>query len=222
MPFVDEITIDVAADHVLIGIIVGRGCQSGPSAGALTAAIDQAIAEARSRADSQQVTTAVRDLLRHGKYKPTGRGKPASEYLLNAAREDRFPRLGTLVDINNLISLRSLLPISLIDLERAAAPRFVVRHGRPGESYVFNPAGQMIDLEDLLLVARLPDDRPCANAVKDSMETKLTGASRDVMAVIYAPPALRDSLAEATAQFGRALETWGGAASVATAVGPDQ
>jgi hypothetical protein len=28
----------------------------------------------------EEVRAAVRDLLRHGGYKPTGRGKPASEY----------------------------------------------------------------------------------------------------------------------------------------------
>jgi DNA/RNA-binding domain of Phe-tRNA-synthetase-like protein len=214
----DGIPIAISADHVVAGIIVGRGCHPGSSTETLNAAIDTAVAEARRQADPRHMTTAVRDVLRHGKYKPTGRGKPASEYLLNAAREERFPRLGTLVDINNLISLRSRLPISLIDLERAAATGFLIRHGRPGESYVFNRAGQRIDLEDLLLVARLPEDRPCANAVKDSMETRLTERSRDVMAVIYAPPALHDELAEAAAQFGRALGTWGGAASVATAV----
>ncbi len=38
-------------------------------------------------ATSDDVRSAVRDLIRHGGFKPTGRSKPASEYLLKAARE---------------------------------------------------------------------------------------------------------------------------------------
>ena len=208
---VSGITITLAAENVVAGVVVARGCAAGSSDDALGAAVEEAVAEAARRSDVQETIAAVRDLLRHGRYKPTGRGKPASEYLFNAAREGRFPRIGTLVDINNLVSLRSLLPISLIDIERAGATTFVIRRGRAGESYVFNPAGQAIELEDLLLVAHLPADRPCATAVKDSMETKLTESSRDVMAVIYAPPALRERLVDATSEFAAALERWSGA-----------
>ena len=38
----------------------------------------------------EQVRQDVRDLLRHGGYKPTGRGKPASEYLVRAATADLY------------------------------------------------------------------------------------------------------------------------------------
>lgn len=206
----------VSIDDVLVGVVVARDCGAGSPEG-LDGEIAAALAEARAGADGA-VAGEVRTLLRYGKYKPTGRGKPASEYLLNAAREHRFPRVGTLVDINNLISLRSRLPISLIDLDRAGTSAFAVRRGRAGESYVFNAAGQSIDLEDLLLLARLPGDRPCANPVKDALDTKLVETSQSVMAVLYAPASLRVRLAEATAEFGRALERWAGAPAAATAV----
>jgi DNA/RNA-binding domain of Phe-tRNA-synthetase-like protein len=156
------------------------------------------------------VKKSVRDLLRHGKYKPTGRGKPACEYLLNAAREGRFPRINNLVDINNLVSLETQLPISLIDVGLAKSDRFRVRRGRAGEKYVFNSGGQEIDLEDLLLVSHLPADVPCANPVKDSMATKLIDASSDVLAVIYAPLSLKPLLSRATDRFASALDAWSG------------
>ena len=38
---------------------------------------------------SEEVRVATRDLLRHGGYKPTGRGKPASEYLVRAVGEGK-------------------------------------------------------------------------------------------------------------------------------------
>lgn len=221
MPSMREIGgigLEVRASGAWIGAVVARGCTTGPAPAELEEAITAEVARANSRTDTEAATKAVRDLLRHGKYKPTGRGKPASEYLLNAAREGRFPRINNLVDINNLISLGSLLPISLIDLALAATDRFVVRRGSPGEAYVFNAGGQTIELEDLLLVAHQPGDQPCANPVKDSMATKLTEASRDVMAVLYAPASLRAELEAATAAFAEALGRHGGAAEVARAI----
>ncbi|MCK6545246.1 hypothetical protein L6R52_05210 [Myxococcota bacterium] len=217
----DGIHVSLAAPKLAVGLVVARGCATTPAPDALARAIDDELtaAKARSAAGGVEVITGpVRDMLRHGKYKPTGRGKPASEYLDRSAVEDRFPRINNLVDINNLISLRTLLPISLVDLGRAARDRFVVRHGRAGESYVFNSAGQVIELADLLLVARLPEDEPCANPVKDSMATKLNDASTDVMSVLYAPAGLAATVATATKQFEDALVRWGGARSTASGV----
>lgn len=207
------VTVELALDDVAIGVVVARGCAARPSPPELESALVEAIAAAKLRVELEGVTGPVRDMLRHGKYKPTGRGKPASEYLHRSALEDRFPRINNLVDINNLISLQTLLPISLIDLGRAGRDRFSVRLGRAGESYVFNSAGQVIDLQDLVLVSRLPEDEPCANPVKDSMATKLNEATSDVLAVLYAP---RDhagalGLAQATRDFAAALMAHAGA-----------
>lgn len=205
-----DVSLDLRVEEASVGIIVARGCTTESACAPLQAALDEEIRRARAREGTDDIKRVVRDLLRHGKYKPTGRGKPASEYLLKSAAEDRFPHINNLVDINNLISLRSLLPISLVDLSRAQTGTFAIRRGLPDESYVFNPAGQVIGLQDLLLVSRLPDDVPCANPVKDSMATKLDDTSRDVMAVLYAPPALADVLAQATRDFAEALTQWGG------------
>jgi DNA/RNA-binding domain of Phe-tRNA-synthetase-like protein len=204
---IGDVTIDLADPGIAMGAAFARGCTVGPAPAGLEEALTSAIASAP---DEEAVKKAVRDLLRHGKYKPTGRGKPACEYLLNAAREARFPRINNLVDINNLISLESQLPISLIDVTLAGTNRFRVRRGRAGEKYVFNSGGQEIELEDLLLVAHLPSDTPCANPVKDSMATKLIDASTDVLAVLYAPPSLRDRLSRATQRFAEALDRYSG------------
>lgn len=208
---IDGIAIENDAEGVAAGVIIGRRCAVAPAPEGLERVLEQAIAEARSRSGIEALTVQVRDMLRFGKYKPTGRAKPASEYLHKAALEGRFPRINNLVDINNLISLRSLLPISLIDLDLAKGGSFVIRRGRAGESYVFNSGGQVIELADLLLVAELPADEPSANPVKDSMRTKLVDSSTDVMAVIYAPGALLREVEDATASFASALREWGGA-----------
>ena len=188
-----------------IGLIVAQGVTLAPASPTLAAAIARDVAQVRTSALNEERTKVVRDLLRFGKYKPTGRGKPASEYLQGAAREDRFPAINNLVDALNRVSLMSQLPISLIDLDRAASQRFVVRRGREGESYVFNASGQVIELQDLLLVAALPEDRPGANPGKDSMATQLDGATKNVLAVVYAPASLAEVAAAATTALAEEL-----------------
>src|SRR5262249_32828367 len=88
------------------------------------------------------VREAVRALLRHGGFKPAGRSKPASEYLMKAAAEDRLSSINLAVDACNVVSLHSGLPISVVDLDRAREP---LRVGIAPEasSYIFNASGQV-------------------------------------------------------------------------------
>lgn len=153
---------------------------------------EQICAAARDPApfDRQQRIRIIRDMLRNGKYKPAGRAKPSPEYLLQSALEQDFPSVNPLVDAVNLASLESLYPMSIFDLEKAGA-KLLLRRGRTGESYVFNPSGQTIDLEDLLCVCSLKeneaDGRPIVNPVRDSMATKLFPGASHAVVVVYAP-----------------------------------
>lgn len=150
-------------------------------------------------ATEETIRQAVRDLLRHGRYRPTGRGKPASEYLLRSVQPSPdapgFPRINALVDVCNYLSLRTLLPISLWDLDRAATHRFIFRRGHAGEAYRFNEGGQDIALEDLLLGCgyypdQSPQGIPLVNPVRDSLATKTRADTRRVAACVYAPAAV--------------------------------
>ena len=136
----------------------------------------------------QEMRGRVRSIFRHGKYKPSGRGKPASEFLLRAALAGTFPVVNGPVDVNNAVSLESGLPGSIFDADLSGT-HLLLRRGLPDESYVFNPSGQRIDLEDLLLVCRHTPAgwEACGNAVKDSMATKIGPSTRNVVAVLYAP-----------------------------------
>src|SRR5215813_1178109 len=123
---------------------------------------------------SDEVRTVVRDLLRHGGYKPTGRGKPASEYLVRAAAEGKLGPINPAVDVGNVVSLHAGLPISVVDVDRLQAP-VRVDLAPAGAKYVFNASGQEIDLEGLLCL--FDAEGPCANAVKDSTRTKTSDAT---------------------------------------------
>ncbi|MBK8012208.1 MAG: hypothetical protein IPK13_12740 [Deltaproteobacteria bacterium] len=203
---------------VAAAFVYAAGCQSGASPPALTARVARAVSLAATAPDRSEVFDRVRGVLRFGKYKPTGRGKPASEYLAKAALENRFPQINNLVDVNNLVSLESGLPISMVDVGRAETDSFCLRRGLPGEAYVFNTSGQSIDLEDLLLLACLPSDRPCANPVKDSMSTKVAPTTDRVLAVVYASPVDLPRLEDAARSLDEGLRSFGQATEVVHAV----
>ena len=61
---------------------------------ALGLELDGWIAERRRRPlapEEERLRQGCREVLRNGRYRPTGRGKPASEYLLRAALEGELP-----------------------------------------------------------------------------------------------------------------------------------
>lgn len=145
-------------------------------------------AEAPLRPDAD-VRAAVRDLLRHGGYKPTGRGKPASEYLEKAAGEGSLRTIAPVVDVGNAVSLHSGLPISVVDLERARGP-LAVRIAAPGTGYVFNAAGQEIQTAGLLCLH--DGEGPCANAVKDAQRTKTGPDTRRALVLVWGAGRLGD------------------------------
>ena len=140
------------------------------------------------------VRAAVRDLLRRDGYKPTGRGKPASEYLVKAAEGGLLGPINAAVDACNVVSLHSGLPISVVDLDRARAP-LSVGVGGEGDAYVFNASGQEIRLKGL--IGLRDTDGFCANPVRDSQRTKTHGGTTRTLSVVWAPAALADRLATA-------------------------
>jgi DNA/RNA-binding domain of Phe-tRNA-synthetase-like protein len=170
-----------------------------PSPPALRAQLSLA-APAPLRADDA-VRAAVRDLLRHGGYKPTGRGKPASEYLIRAAEEGALGSINAAVDACNVVSLHSGLPVSVIDLDRAEPP-IVIAVAPKGARYVFNASGQEIDLGGLLCIGDAQG--PTANAVKDAQRTKTHEGTTRTLSVVWGSKSLPGRAAEAGAWY-RAL-----------------
>lgn len=150
-----------------------------------------------------RVRAAVRDLLRATQiFKPTGRSKPASEFLLKIATTS-----GALADINpavdacNIASLHSGLPISVIDLDRAAPP-FRIAVPPAGTSYIFNQSGQVIDIGGLLSLC--DTGGPCAGPVKDSQRTKTHPGTRRTLSIVWGTTEL-PGLAAITTEFYRHL-----------------
>jgi len=144
---------------------------------------------------NEEMRAAVRDMLRHGGYKPTGRGKPASEYLVRAASEGALGSINAAVDACNAVSLHSGFPISVVDLGRARAP-FRIAVAPEGASYVFNVSGQEIDLAGLVCLCDA--DGPCGNAVRDSQRTKTNADTRQTLSVIWGCAGFEERLKRTT------------------------
>lgn len=141
------------------------------------------------------VKTQVRDLLRHGGFKPSGRSKPASEYLVTAAAEGRFPTINAAVDACNVVSLHSGLPISLVDLDRVDG-ELSIRIAPAGTSYVFNPSGQVIDTSGL--VCLYDAQGPTGTPVKDAQRTKTHDGTRVALSIVWGTTASPGRTREAT------------------------
>lgn len=154
----------------------------------------------------EAVRAAVRDLLRHGGYKPTGRGKPASEYLVRAAAEGALGAINPAVDACNAVSLHSGFPISVVDLDRASAP-FRIGIAPAGARYVFNASGQEIDLAGLLCL--FDAEGPCANAVRDAQRTKTHEGTRATLSVVWGCAGFEERLGAAEAWYRALLEGMG-------------
>jgi DNA/RNA-binding domain of Phe-tRNA-synthetase-like protein len=184
-----------------------------PSPPEVMALLAEAAAAPLSNDDA--VREAVRALLRHGGFKPTGRSKPASEYLLRAVREKQLGPINLAVDVCNVVSFHSGLPISVVDLDRAREP-LRVGIALPGWSYVFNASGQTIDLGGLLCL--FDADGPCANGVKDAQRTKTGPGTRRTLSLAWGTTA-QPGRAEKTEAWYRQLLEQHGAATQAVATG---
>jgi DNA/RNA-binding domain of Phe-tRNA-synthetase-like protein len=151
------------------------------------------------------VRGAVRELLRHGGYKPAGRGKPASEYLVRADGEGGVARINLAVDACNTVSLHSGLPVSVVDLDLATPPLRVAI--ADDVAYVFNSAGQEIKVRGLLCLHDALG--PCANAVKDAMRTKTHAATRRTLSLVWGTHAIAGHTAATVAWYRELLERAG-------------
>ena len=137
----------------------------------------------------EQQCCEVRQMLRNGKFKASGRSKPAQEYLLRCATTDgTLPAINGPVDLLNAVSLSCNLPISLLSVGKCS-DNLLIDYGKAGEQFIFNTVGHAIDLTDLITVFDRSVDsmRPVGTPIKDSMAGKIEPTDRHLIAIIYTP-----------------------------------
>ena len=158
----------------------------------------------------EDTKTHVRNLLRHGGFKPSGRSKPASEYLVGAVAKGRLGSINAAVDCCNVASLHSGLPISVVDIGRSKGP-YRIGIAEPDSSYVFNLTGQVIAIGGLVVL--FDADGACGGPVKDSQRTKTHPDTTETLSIVWGTHALPNH-AQHTAAWYTELMTQVGATVV--------
>ena len=146
----------------------------------------------------------ARELYRRFGTDPT-RMRPSSEALLRRMKKgDPLPRINSLVDVANAMSVQLQVPVGLYDLGKVKGEELVIRLGREGESYE-GIGKEKVNVEQRICVADA--EGPCGNPSADSARTMIT-TDTEQAAWIYFLPVRDDDIdrtAELIAVFGRGL-----------------
>jgi DNA/RNA-binding domain of Phe-tRNA-synthetase-like protein len=166
-----------------------------------TPEVEKALAQARAGrvADGGP----ARALYRSFGIDPT-KTRPSSEALLRRAqRAQPFPRINSLVDVANLMSLLVQAPVGLYDLHRVEGP-LTIRIGTEGEGYE-GIGKEHVNVAGRLVVADAFG--ACGNPTSDSARTMITTETEHAAWIWFLPvnAAVIARTAELVAQFGRGL-----------------
>lgn len=184
------IDIAVATDFADRGVAVRLGIVTAavavaPAGPALAAALDEVVAGLPARLAGAPVSQVPAVAATRHAYRALGkdpaRYRPAAEALMRRVAQGKgLYRVNNVVDVNNLISLRTGFSIGTYDLDRLAPP-VVFRRAGAGETYHGIGRGPL-NLEGLPVFC---DARgPFGSPTSDSERTMVTGAARRVLMVI--------------------------------------
>jgi DNA/RNA-binding domain of Phe-tRNA-synthetase-like protein len=166
---------------------------------------DQEAARAETDARDGKVADSgpARVLYRRFGQDPT-RHRPSSEALLRRVRRGgHLPRLNSLVDVANVVSLRLQVPVGLYDLDKVEG-QLRLRLGHPGESYA-GIGKETVSVAGRLCVA--DDVGACGNPSADSARTMITTDTDQAAWIFFLPVRDRDLRLtyELVARYGRGL-----------------
>jgi len=169
---------------VALGCVTGQ-VAAGAASEALTAELSAAAQKIAGLADPKVVLESPAILATRRSYKALGkdpaRYRGSAEALLRRIISGKgLPQINAVVDVINLLSVESRMPIGLYDLEHVHGD-IVFRAGRPGETY--KGIGKYdLNLESLPLFADA--DGPHGSATSDSERTMVTAETTKVLAII--------------------------------------
>ncbi len=160
-------------------------------------------AEADVRAGRVAAVEPARALYRRFDLDPT-RHRPSSEALLRRVRRgESLPRVNSLVDVANVVSLRLQVPVGLYDLDLTEGA-LTVRLGVEGESYP-GIGKENVNVSGRICVADAIG--PCGNPSADSARTMITTATEHAAWIFFVPVSDADLryTYELVARYGRGL-----------------
>src|SRR3989442_9735558 len=131
--------------------------------------------------------------------------RPSSEALLRRMKKgEPFPRVNSLVDVANAMSVQLQGPVGLYELEKIRGDELVVRLGKEGESYV-GIGKEKVNVAGRICIADA--EGPCGNPSADSARTMITTDTERAAWIYFLPVTDEevDRTAELVAVFGRGL-----------------
>ena len=146
----------------------------------------------------------ARELYKKFRIDPT-RYRPSSEALLRRMKKgEPLPRINSLVDVANALSVQLQVPVGLYDLDKAKGDELVIRLGKEGESYV-GIGKEKVNVAGRICVADA--DGPIGNPSADSERTMITTQTERAVWIYFLP--VREDDIDRTAElivvFGRGL-----------------
>ncbi len=146
----------------------------------------------------------ARDLYKRFGIDPT-RYRPSSEALLRRMKKaESLPRINSLVDVANALSVQLQVPVGLYDLDKVKGDELVIRLGKEGESYV-GIGKEKVNVAGRICVADA--DGPIGNPSADSERTMITTQTERAVWIYFLP--VREDDIDRTAElivvFGRGL-----------------
>lgn len=145
-----------------------------------------------------------RELYRRFGTDPT-RMRPSSEALFRRIRKgEPLPRINSLVDIANAMSVQLQVPVGLYDLDKVKGEELLIRLGKAGERYS-GIGKERVNVEGRICVADA--EGPCGNPTADSARTMITTSTERAAWIYFLPVSDEDidRTAELIAVFGRGL-----------------
>ncbi len=146
----------------------------------------------------------ARELYRRFGLDPT-RVRPSSEALLRRLKKgEALPRINSLVDVANALSVQLQVPVGLYDLDKVKGDQLVIRLGVQGEGYT-GIGKEHVNVAGRICVADA--EGPCGNPSADSARTMITTDTERAAWIYFLP--VRDEDVDRTAEliavFGRGL-----------------
>jgi DNA/RNA-binding domain of Phe-tRNA-synthetase-like protein len=156
------------------------------------------------RSGSVGPAARTRELYRRFGTDPT-RVRPSSEALFRRMRKgEPLPRINSLVDVANAMSVQLQVPVGLYDLDKVKGEELVLRLGKEGETYA-GIGKERVNVAGRICVA--DEAGPCGNPSADSERTMITTATERAAWIYFLPVSDEDidRTAELIAVFGRGL-----------------
>ncbi len=216
-----HVTFDLPESNLRVGFLEAFNIKVKPSSEKyqqkISSDINEMLKPGYTYPDNMQ--KGIRSLLKTFGFHPSGRSRPASEYLFkDLTNRGGFNYINNIVDINNHISLKYKLPISVFDLDKSGN-QLCLRVGNDTEEYVFNKEGQILTLKKLLLVAKTGAEA-IGTPVKDSQATKVFEPTNKIAFFVYSSSNItpKEEMTKILEEIGKYLQEEAGATDIATAV----